>query len=167
MNKELIKEIRQSIKEGNLEKIKTILNNDKDLISISTFFGTWLHDASTYGKYDIIQYLIECGVDVNKKGGVRDAGPITYAAFKGFIKIVELLCDNGATLDTSNCDRNPLFAAIYNGHFNVVKYLVENGIDITASYPIGQLENVDAYEYARQYGQTEIANYLKTKLNEM
>ncbi len=48
----------------------------------------------------------------------------------------------------------------------MVKFLVENGIDITASYPIGKLDNIDAYEYARQFGQTEIANYLKEKLEE-
>ena len=64
----------------------------------------------------------------------------------------------------SEATKNPLFAAIYGGYYEVAKYLIDNGIDITAKYHIGKLENVDAYEYARQFGQTEIANYLKDKM---
>ena len=69
--------------------------------------------------------------------------------------------ENGTYLDVSSFDRNPLFAAIYNGHIDLVRFLVENGIDLKVYYSIGELEKVDAYEYARQYGQTEIADYLK------
>lgn len=77
-----------------------MIDNNDGLLDVVTIFGTFLHDASTYGKYD------------------------------------------------------------------VVKYLVEKGIDFNVHYAIGELENVDAYEYARQYGQTEIAEYLKSKLEE-
>lgn len=167
MDKEKIKEMRQAIKAGNLDLIKGLLASDEGLLHVVTVFGTWLHDASTYGKYDIVQYFIQCGIDVNINGGVSECSAMTKASFKGYLDIVELLYLNGANLDVSNFERNPLFAAIYNGHYNVVKYLVENGIDITAHYSIGQLERVDAYEYARQYGRTEIANYLREKLEEM
>lgn len=46
----------------------------------------------------------------------------------------------------------------------MAKFLIDKGIDLTASYSIGELENVDAYEYARQFGQLEIADYIKEKL---
>lgn len=46
----------------------------------------------------------------------------------------------------------------------MAKFLIDKGIDITVSYSIGKLENVDAYEYARQFGQLEIADYIKEKL---
>lgn len=59
-----------------------------------------------------------------------------------------------------------MFAAIYGGHYEVAKFLIDKGIDITATYSIGELENADAYEYARQYGQLEIADYIKEKLEE-
>lgn len=77
-----------------------------------------------------------------------------------------LLYENGADFDVSSFYRNPLFAAIYNGHLDVARFLVEKGIDFKVHYAIGDLENVDAYEYARQYGQTEITEYLKSKLEE-
>lgn len=124
-----------------------------------------MHDASTYGMYDVANYLIECRIDVNKKAGTRDSSALTIAAFKGYLNIVELLYENGALLDVSSFDRNPLFAAIYNGHIDVVKFLVEKGIDLRACYAVGDLEKVDAYRYAVQYGQTKIADYLSACRN--
>lgn len=167
MDKEIVEKMRQAIKKDDLVTIKRFLLDNEELLNVKTAFGTWLHDAAVYGKYDIANFFIECGLDVNIKGGVGDSGAITSAARKGYYNIVKLMYVSGAELDVSNMARNPLFAAIYNGHSDVVKFLVENGIDITAHYSIGELERVDAYEYARQYGQTEIANYLKEKLNEL
>ena len=166
MDKEIVKEMRQAIKNNDIKYINSLLDKDAQMINCVTFWGTWLHDASRYGMYDVVKYLIEKGADVNKKGGTRNAGPLTNAAFEGHKDIIELLLENGAILDTSDFAVNPLFAAIYNGHIDVVKYLVENGIDLDASYDIGSLKDVDAYEYASQYGQTEIANYLKEQNNQ-
>ena len=160
MNKELIKEMRQAIKENRLDIIKALVENNEGLLDVVTIFGTFLHDASSYGMYEVVKYFIECGIDVNKKGGNRDSSALTIAAFKGYKDIVELLYVNGAILDVSSFERNPLFAATYNGHFDVVKFLVENGIELNVVYVIGDLDKVDAYEYAKQYGQTEIANFL-------
>lgn len=164
MDKELIKEMRQAIKKNDLDTIKYLIDNNEGLLDVVTTFGTFLHDASTFGMYDVAKYFVECGIDINRKGGVGDSSALTRAAFKGYKNIVELLYENGAHLDVSSFDRNPLFAAIYNGHIDVVRFLVEKGIALKEYYAIGDLEKVDAYEYARQYGQTEIANYLKDNM---
>ena len=50
------------------------------------------------------------GIDVNKKGGARDGGALTVAAFKGHLDMVKFLYDNGAILDVSTFARNPLIA---------------------------------------------------------
>ena len=164
MNKELIKEMRKAIKENQLDVIKSLVENNEGILEVVTIFGTFLHDASTYGMEDIVKYFIECGVDVNKKGGNRDSSALTIAAFKGYINIVELLYENGAELDISSFERNPLFAAIYNGHLEIVKFLIEKGIELDVYYAVGDLDKVDAYEYARQYGRTEIVNYIKENM---
>lgn len=166
MEKEIIKEIRGYIKQGNLEGVKNVLNNHPELLFTETPFGTWLEMAAAQGKRDIVQFFIDSGVDVNKSCGVSDGGPVKAASFRGHLDILKILYNNGAILDVSTAAKNPLFAAIYNGHFDIVKFLVENGIDYKASYKIGSIENCDAYEYARQYGRTEIAEYLKEKMNE-
>ena len=161
MDKELIKNMRQAIKSNEIDTVKQLIDNNDGLLDAVTVFGTFLHDASTYGMYDIAKYLVDRGIDVNKRGGGRDSSALTSAAFKGYKNIVELLYENGANLDISSFERNPLFAAIYNGHFDVVKFLVEKGIDLNVCYAVGDFDKIDAYEYARQYGQTEIADYLQ------
>jgi ankyrin repeat protein len=164
MNIELVKEMNMAIKSNDIEKVKRLIECNEGILNTITPFGTFLHYTSMFGMYDIVKLLIECGADVNIKGGSGDCGAITLAAFEGYKNIVELLYDNGATLDTSTFARNPLFAAIVDNHFDIVTYIVEKGIDIKASYAIGDIESCDAYEYARQYGRTEIAEYLKEKM---
>lgn len=164
MDKELIKEMRQAIKNNELDVIRGLISKNEGLLDVVTPFGTFLHDASTYGRYDVAVCLVEYGIDINKTGGARNSTALTIASFKGHKNIVELLYENGAYLDVSSLEKNPLFAAIYNGHLEVVRFLVEKGIDIKAYYAVGDLDRVDAYEYARQYGKTEIINYLKDSM---
>ena len=87
-----------------------------------------------------------------------------FAAFNGNLDILKLLYENGAIFDEESFEGNPLFAAIYNGHFEVVKFLVDKGINLDVHYAVGDFDAIDAYEYARQYGRTEISNYLKEKM---
>lgn len=164
MDKELIKNMRQAIKQGDTITVKNMLENNEELIDAETPFGTWLQVASSHGQIEIVRFLIECGMDVNKSVGISAGAPIKNAAFNGHLDIVKLLYEHGAMLDVSEATKNPLFAAIYNGHFEVVRFLVEKGIDLNVYYAIGDLDKVDVYEYARQYGQTEIANYLQDNI---
>ena len=163
MDREILKQMRKAIKQNDLSQIQELIDNNEGILNELTPFGTFLHDASSYGKIDVVKLLIASGIDVNKNGGTREGSALTEAAFEGYIDIVKILFENGAILDVSTFARNPLFAAIYNNHVEVAKFLVENGIDISASYAIGDIDSCDAYEYARQYGRTEIAEYLKGK----
>lgn len=166
MNQGILLEMHKAIKNNDLNTIKELVDNNKGILDETIPSGTFLQDAVTYGTEEIIKYILEQGVDVNQNSKRDEGNALADAAFGGRLDIVELLYTNGAILDVSTAAKNPLFAAIYNGHFDIVKFLVENGIDYKASYKIGSIENCDAYEYARQYGRTEIAEYLKEKMNE-
>ena len=164
MNKEVIKSMREAIKKDDLNLVKELLKTNDDLLDIDTPFGSWLHVAADYGKIEIAKYLIYAGIDVNRKGGISGGNPIRSAARHGYLDMIDLLYQSGTKLEVCAATQNPLFGAICNGHYEVAKFLIDKGIDITASYSIGKLENVDAYEYARQFGQLEIADYIKEKL---
>lgn len=164
MKEELINEMRDAIFADDLEHIKNLIEKNKNLINAVTDFGSFLHDAAGNGKYEIVKYFIDNGFDVNLKAGFLNANALTEAASEGYMDIVALLHESGAILDTSTFAANPLFAAIYDRHTDIAKYLIDQGIDLAAAYHIGKIENCDALEYARQYGQMEIYDYIKERL---
>ena len=161
--RKIVKTMRNAIKSGNLDVVKELLGNNDDLLEANTVFGSWLHIASSYGKIDIASYLIDRGIDVNRNGDISGGNPIRSAAENGQIEMVELLYNHGTVFDVSEATKNPLFGAIYGGHVSVVRFLVEHGIDIAIYYSIGQSDKVDACEYAKQLGQTEIERYLRSQ----
>lgn len=127
-------------------------------------FGTLLHDSARQGKYNVTKYLLEKGADANANGGKYvPITPIVSATLLGQLCLVELLYSYGAFLDTSNSKNNIIFCSIAEGYDDIAKFSIDKGIDITAKYDIGEIENCDAMEYAKQYGRTEIYNYLKEK----
>jgi ankyrin repeat protein len=163
---QIAKDIRGAIKSGQLETLKDLLEKEPEMLTWVTPFGTWLHIAAAHGHLEMIKYLINAGIDTNAQGGTFSTNALERAATKGHLDIVEYLINQNVKIDTSEPDRNPLFAAIYGGHLDIVKYLVQNGIDITVKYTGDTMKDMGAYEFAIERGQIEIAEYLKQKIDE-
>ncbi|MDP9739370.1 UNVERIFIED_ORG: ankyrin repeat protein [Bacillus sp. B2I3] len=164
--KSLNKTIRNAIKLGDNNEVKRLIGDNPESLHTMTPFGTWLHVAAKKGHLEMVEYLINKGIDIDARGGTFDASALNLAAGEGHLEIVKYLIERGAELDVTLAKRNPLFGAIYGGHKEVVELLVENGIDISIRYTGESIKNMDAYEYAREFGQTEIADYLKQKMDE-
>ena len=164
--KSLNKTIRNAIKLGDINEVNRLIDVYPESLHSMTPFGTWLHVAAKKGHFGIVEYLIHKGIDVNTKGDIFDASPLRLAAGAGHLEIVKYLIESGAELDVTLAKRNPLFGAIYGGYKEVVDFLVEKGIDISIRYTGENIKNMNAYEYAREFGQTEIAEYLKQKMDE-
>ncbi|MEG7843923.1 ankyrin repeat domain-containing protein [Bacillus mobilis] len=160
------KRIRDSIKSGQLNTLKDLLEREPKMLEYTTPFGTWLHVATAHGQLEIIEYLINSGINIHAKCGTFSTNALERAATKGHLHIVEYFIKHQVEMDTSEPDRNPLFAAIYSGHFEIVKLLVMNGIDITIKYSGNNMKEMDAYMFAVERGEMEIAEYVKCKLNE-
>lgn len=158
---EVGKEIRTAIKKGDCARAIELIGADKAQLETMTVFGTWLHVAASFGKIEIVQFLVSAGVDINRRGGIADAAPMHEAASEGHIRIVEYLLSKGAGMDVSDPQRNPLFSAIYGGHLEIVKLMVDRGIDVHVQYTGGTMKGMDALEFARERGETEIADYLE------
>ena len=52
MDKELIKEMRQAIKKNQIDDVKHLIQNNEGLIDTETIWGSFLHDAATFGTYE-------------------------------------------------------------------------------------------------------------------
>lgn len=153
------KDIKNAIKQGDVDKIKELIN-DKSTLTMMTPFGTWLHVASSYGKLGIVKLLISMGADINAKAGVFGGSAINEAANEGHSDIVDYLISCGALLDTSEPERNPLFGAIMSGSRDIVRHLLEKGINASVRYTGDYMKDMDAYAFAIERGQTEIAEML-------
>lgn len=165
-NKQTAIKIYDLITNGEIETVKEIFINDNSLLDFVTPFGTWLHVAARAGELEMVKFLVHSGLDINVNEGVPKSAPIAQAAAEGEFSIVEYLFNNGAVLDVSDPNRNPLFSAVYGGHLEIVKYLVQNGIDITVKYTGSTMKDMGAYEFAVERGQIEIAEYLQQRLDE-
>lgn len=160
------KDIRNAIKRGQLDILRDLIEKEPEMVTWMTPFGTWLHVAVAHGHLEIVEYLINAGIDINAQGGTFSTNALEKATTKGHLDIAQYLISQNIEIDISEPDRNPLFAAIYGGHLDIVKYLVKNGIDITVKYTGDTMKDMDAYAFAIERGQTEIAEYLKQKMDE-
>ena len=95
------KDIFSAVWEGNTDLVKSFIESEKRLVQAS--------DESEYG------------------GGWK---PLHYACYKGFIAIVEMLLDAGASVNATNdCGFTPLFYASQRGHIDVCSILMDRGAD--------------------------------------
>ena len=160
------KDIRDAIKNGQLDIVRDLLEKEPEMLTWSTPFGTWLHVAAAHGHLEIIEFLINAGIDINAQGGTFSTNVLERAATKGNLDIVEYLINHNVEIDTSEPDRNPLFAAIYGGDFGIVELLVETNIDISIKYSGESMKEMNAYAFAIERGQIKISEYLKRKMDE-
>lgn len=131
----------------------------KALVSAKTTGGTPLVIAARNGHYDIVHYLLtHTNADVEETGSVifdgetiEGAPPLWCAAAAGYLKIVKLLVNKGAKVNsTTRTNSTPLRAACFDGHYDIVKYLVKNKADIevanrhghTCKFTISKLEQL-------------------------
>ena len=154
--------VHNAIKRGNASEVTRLLSGNQDLISVWTPFGTWVHDAASYGEVPIVKWLLQQGLNVNAYDEDNPTPPLAIAAAEGFVDVARLLIESGATLDTSDSVRNPLLSAIVGGHSDahaeVAQLLIDRGIDTTVRY--ANLHNMNAMEFAQQYGCNNIVAIL-------
>ncbi len=158
--KQAVRDMVSAIRNHDYGKVVGLLKHQPDLLNETTPFGTWLHIASAEDAFEIVKYLVSTGFDVNKCAGTFNGNSLNEAAGEGHIDIVKYLKIYGAEFDISEPERNPLFSAIYGGHKDIVKFLLHSGIDASVRYTGDYMKDMDAYDFAIERGQKEIAEML-------
>ena len=86
-------------------------------------------EAAKKGHLEMVQYLVELGVDKDKAGNDGWTA-LLVAAGNGHLVVVQYLLQQGADKEKANNDcASPFYIAAANGHLGVVRYLVEMGAD--------------------------------------
>ena len=107
-----------SIKQGNLKKIKQLIEKGTD---IHAEHDMALVIAAETGHLNIIKFLLKRGSHIDAQMNA----PLRIAASRGHLDVVKFLVENGADVHEIN-DEALKFAAL-NGHLEVVKFLEKCG----------------------------------------
>jgi len=101
---------------------------------------TFLHAAAQLGDVEVMQELIQAGLDVNALGGPLNETPLHHATYAGHLEVAKLLLQKGAQVNVTNSiwNETPIFDVIKGGSVNLVKLLLEYGADKNISNKKGE-----------------------------
>jgi ankyrin repeat protein len=107
---------------------------------------TSLHYTSENGHFDVVEFLVKKGAEVNKQEDKTLLTALHYAARRGFLKIIKFLIDNGANSNLRDKQgKSCLHYSVIFGDVEVVEYLTEkvedvNPVDAEGNTPISLAE---------------------------
>jgi len=124
-----------SIREGEDFKLTKWLVQDMHArVDVVTDTGTALHNACEHADLDLIDFLLKHnGMNIIYSLDAREFTPLTVAAFKGRIDVIEFLL-KAWHVDLNNpAGVHPLFMAVQHDAIPTVKVLVELGANVNVS----------------------------------
>ena len=160
--KEDVRKVHNAIESGDIETVKEMISSGAVDVNEFDSISSFLHTAATFNQIEIAKFLIEKGIDVNMLNHTGLTA-LSRAVRKGNFEMVKLLCESGAELDSSDPDNNALFSAGSWHQEEIAQYLVDKGIDIYKTYHIGDMENCDAYIWARKWGDLSVPAIVASK----
>ena len=151
-------EIITAAKEGNLGKVKELIEKDSQLINTKDANGrTLIHWACRGVHFEVIKYLVENGANVNAKDNNMNT-PLISISSRGHIEAAKFLLDNGADIhaESNEFSRTALFYSVLGGHTEVTELLLRKGAKVNINVGFGRTP----LYYAVDKGHTEIAKLL-------
>jgi cytohesin len=149
-------EIHEAARQGNLEKVRTLVDKDPALVAARDKGGeTPLHWAAFSGNVDLVRFLLEKGAEVDAKNA-RGLTPLAFTVAQDRIQAAGLLIERGANVNCRNpLNMTPLIIAAEQGAVELVKILIAAGADVGIESRIGT-----ALHRASLKGDTEIIRAL-------
>jgi hypothetical protein len=115
-------ELRRAATEGDVARVKALLDAGADVNAKNAYGGTPLSFACDHGRTEVVRLLLERGADPNTKDTFYGASPLMWALIKKHPDVVGLLLDKGAQgVDEA------LMTAVVQGEAEIVKAVLEKG----------------------------------------
>jgi len=130
--------IHQAVLDGNVERVRELLDSDPSLIKFRNQRGhTLLFIAAQNGHTDTARLLLDRGTPIEAATSDGET-PLLIASQNGHTGTILFLLDRGAFIEaTTHNGWTPLFAAALYGHTNTVRLLLNRGANIEATCPNG------------------------------
>ncbi len=120
-----IRPLYHAAQTGNFDIVRKLTFVTLDLNEQNEDFKrTALHAASFYEHFDVVQYLLDLGANVNVAGTKGDT-PLHAAVFKNNLKIATLLIRNKADTNAVGIHGiTPLYIALHQNYIDMAKLLI-------------------------------------------
>ena len=159
LNRDLIDNARK----GNLENVKSLIENGANVDAKSNYGDTALTCSSSNGRFEIVKHLIENGANVNPKGIYRNETALINAVKCEDFNIVKYLVDNGADVNAKEYEgQTALMFASFNGDLEITKYLLDNGADVNVE---SDVHEYTALDWAKENRKLKIVKCLREFIN--
>jgi hypothetical protein len=130
----LDEELLDAVEEGDIARVKKLLDRGANLNAKDILGYTPLHKAAMYGDIELVDLLLRYGADANAKTDKAET-PLHLAASRGQADVVKMLLERGADVNARDEKGwTPLHFAAFNNHSNAAKMLLENGADANIRY---------------------------------
>ncbi|MBX3009759.1 MAG: ankyrin repeat domain-containing protein [Melioribacteraceae bacterium] len=131
-------------------KVNEAINNGADINTKDGKGQDVILLSIGFGRFDIFKFLVESGLDINKKykldSNGKETTPLMYASLGGKIEIVKYLLANGVDINYEYPDgTTALIATIFLGKIEIMNLLLSAGALIYANSPM----TVKALEHAK------------------
>ena len=146
------------IRWGELAEVKQMVEADPSLLRIADPKGyPPLILASYNEQYDMTQYFLEQGADVDAKDAASNTA-LMGVCFKGYKAIAALLLEHGADVNIQNLNGATalIYAATF-GQTEIAKLLLEKGADKT----LRDVRGNTAQTHAKFQGMAQLAELLE------
>ena len=130
------KEIHFNAIKNNIKGLEDNLKNSFDIDTLGEYACTPLHYACREGHFEMVDFLIKNGANVNSKNHYSTIYPIFDAITstnnkKNYLSIIQLLIDNGADINRVDSFGNTLlYHAIEQEDIILIELLIQLGCDI-------------------------------------
>ena len=132
-------DLPDAAKNGDLERVKLLLEQGTDKEKGDINGHTPLLWASANGHYEVVQYLVEQGAPLDKAGFIGNT-PLIIASARGRLEITRYMLEQGADRDKAcNNGWTPLHWAADQGHLQIAMLLMSYGADLNARTKVGDL----------------------------
>ena len=141
--------IKDAVQNGRKDDLSALLDAHPEALDMMTPFGTWLHVAASANQLEIAKELLRRGADINALGGTFGGNALMEATTEGHLEMTKYLLEEGAEMDVSDSEVNPLWGAILHDNVKIAQLLIEHGINFNMKYGDVQM---DAMAFAKEQG---------------
>lgn len=131
---ELTPELLKACSNNYVSELKRLIVNGADVNDEVILGYSALHRGCKYGHTDIVEILLKCGANFNKRTHFEEKTPLDEAFKYGRANIIEILIRYGVNVKARGKYRNSVFhqsiRSFSYGHVKSVKLLMDAGVDI-------------------------------------